>query len=71
MNKNKKIDDIINAHNKYWLATSDYINALEALEKENNMSDESIQRLRCIKTELMANRCWIEFELNRLLEKNQ
>ena len=57
MNKNKKIDDIINAHNKYWLATSDYINALEALEKENNMSDESIQRLRCIKTELMTNRC--------------
>lgn len=70
MNKSKKIDDIINAHNRYWLATRDYINALEALEKENNMSDESIQRLRCIKTELMANRCWIEFELNRLLEKN-
>lgn len=70
MNKSKKIDDIINTHNKYWLATSEYINALGTLEKENNMSDENIQRLRCIKAELTANRCWIEFELNRLLEKN-
>ena len=71
MKLRNKIDDIVNAHQKYWVATSKYIHALGALEGENNVSDESIQRLRCMKTELMADRCRIEFELNRLIEKNQ
>lgn len=71
MSKSKKIDDIVNAHHKYWVATSDYMFALGLLEGENNLSHEDIQRSRCMKTELMAERCRIEFELNRLLEKNQ
>lgn len=71
MRKSKKIDDIVNAHHKYWVATSDYVFALGLLEGENNLSHEDIQRSRCMKTELMAERCRIEFELNRLVEKNQ
>ena len=71
MSKSKKIDHIVNAHHKYWVATSDYMFALGLLEGENNLSHEDIQRSRCMKTELMAERCRIEFELNRLVEKNQ
>lgn len=71
MNKSEKIDKIVNAHQKYWVATSDYIYALGLLEGENNLSHEDIQRLRCMKTELMADRCRIEFELNRVVEKIQ
>lgn len=71
MSKSKKIDNVINAHRKYWVATSDYIYALGMLEGENNLSYEDIQRLRCMKTRLMADRCQIEFDLNRLVEKNQ
>lgn len=66
-----KSEKIVKAHQKYWVATSDYIHAIGLLKGENNLSHEDIQRLRCMETKLMADRCRIEFELNRVVENNQ
>lgn len=71
MKLRNKLDGIIDAHQRYWTATSDYINALGALEVLAGETNEDTQRLRCMKTKIMADRCRIEFELNRLVEKNR
>lgn len=68
---NEKIDNVIKKHREYWIASEEYAHALDGLNEANNLSDEDIQRLRCMKTKLVADRCQIEFELNRIVEKNQ
>lgn len=67
--KDEIIDAIIEAHRNYWYASGEYKHALDKLSGTNNTSDETLQRLRCMKTKLEADRCQLEFELNRIVEK--
>lgn len=67
----KILDKIIKIHEEYWLASEKYELELEELERSNNVSDETLQRARCMRTKLIADRYRIEFELNRIVEKYQ
>ena len=71
MRNNDKLESVINKHTQYWRASEEYAHALDELNGMNGLDDEDIQRLRVMKTKLMADKCQIEFELNRLVEKNQ
>lgn len=71
MRNNDKLESVISKHTEYWRVSEEYIHALEELDDMNRLDDEDIQRLRVMKTKLMADRCQIEFELNRLVEKIQ
>lgn len=64
----KILDNIIEIHREYWLASTKYELELEEMERLNNKSDETLQRLRCMRTKLIADRYQIEFELNRIVE---
>lgn len=66
--KSEKLDNIVNKHMEYWKASDEYARALDEL---NDLDFEDSQRIRCMKTKLMADKCQIEFELNRLVEKQQ
>ena len=69
--KSERLENAIEKHQEYWEASVEYVDALDELKRGNNLSDEDIQRLRCMMTKLVADRYQIEFELNRLVEKNQ
>lgn len=69
MRNNDKLENVINKHQEYWRASEEYAHALDELNGVNGLGDENLQRLRVMKTKLMADRCQIEFELNRLVEK--
>lgn len=66
---NKHLDEAVKAHEEYWLASERYGNVLIEMEKSCNKSDETLQRLRCMRTKLIADRYQIEFELNRIVEE--
>lgn len=67
----KYLDKIIELHGEYWLASERYELELEEMEHSNNKSDETLQRLRCMRTKLIADRFQIEFDLNRIVEELQ
>ena len=67
----KYLDKIIELHREYWLASERYELELEEMEHSNNKSDETLQRLRCMRTKLVADRFQIEFDLNRIVEELQ
>lgn len=69
--KNDKLESVIDKHMQYWRASEEYSQAINELSTMNNLDDEDIQRLRMMKTKLMADKCQIEFELNRIVEKHQ
>lgn len=71
MSKNNKLESVIDKHMQYWRASEEYVQAINELSTMNSLDDEDIQRLRVMKTKLMADKCQIEFELNRLVEKHQ
>lgn len=71
MRNNDRLESVIDKHTQYWRASEEYAHALEELNGMNGLDDEDIQRLRVMKTKLVADRCQIEFDLNRLVEKNQ
>lgn len=64
----KVLDEIVEIHKEYWLVSERYELELEEMERLNNKSDETLQRLRCMRTKLVADRFRIEFELNRIME---
>jgi len=64
----KILDKVVEIHREYWLASERYELELEEMEHSNNKSDETLQRLRCMRTKLIADRFRIEFELNRIVE---
>ncbi len=65
--KQQLADEMIEAWNKFWKASEEFENALTELQG-SNIRDISNQRILQMKSKLYADRCDIEFGLNRLIE---
>lgn len=68
--KQKLADEMVEAWEKFWKASEEFELALEEFQG-SNIRDISNQRILQMKSKLYADRCDIEFSLNRLIEDEQ
>lgn len=65
--KQQLADEMVEAWEKFWKASEEFETALEDFQGEQ-IRDISTQRILQMKSKLYADRCDIEFSLNRLIE---
>lgn len=65
--KQQLADEIVTTWEDFWKASEKLESALEDFQGEQ-IQDITIQRILQIKSKLYADRCDIEFSLNRLIE---
>lgn len=68
--KQQLADDMVEAWEKFWKASEEFETALEDFQGEQ-IRDITKQRILQMKSKLYADRCDIEFSLNRLIEDEQ
>lgn len=68
--KQQLADEMVEAWEKLWKASEEFENALEDFQG-SGVRDVSNQRILQMKSKLYADRCDIEFSLNRLIEDEQ
>lgn len=68
--KQQLADEMVEAWAKFWKASKEIENALGEFQG-SNIRDISNQRILHMKSKLYADRCDIEFSLNRLIEDEQ
>lgn len=65
--KQQLADEMVEAWSKFWKASEELENSLTEFQG-SNIQDISNQRIKKMKSKLNADRCNIEFSLNRLIE---
>lgn len=65
--KQQLADEMVEAWEKFWKASEEFENSLAEFGC-SNIHDISIQRILQMKSKLYADRCDLEFSLNRLIE---
>lgn len=68
--KQQLADEMVEAWEKFWKASEEFETALEDFQGEQ-IRDITKQRILQMKSKLYADRCDIEFSLNRLIEDEQ
>lgn len=68
--KQQLADEMVEAWGDFWKASEEFENSLTEFQGANTR-DISNQRILQMKSKLYADRCDIEFGLNRLIEDEQ